>query len=88
VEIGPADPARRDVDEDLARPGRAGVDLGWPQRLAGAVEQHRAHQGLPSVALTGNLPPDPPAPLDFHQLNSGGAGRGWLHSDTLRKEAA
>ena len=44
VEVGAADPARLDAQPEL--PGRRLRlrDLGEPQRAAGLVEQHRAHQ--------------------------------------------
>jgi hypothetical protein len=49
VEVGAADATRRDAQQDLARLwlGHGNLLL-EPQRLAGLVEHHRAHQDIVS----------------------------------------
>jgi hypothetical protein len=44
VQVGPADPAGMDLDQELPRSGFGVRDRVEPQRLAGLVEDHRAHR--------------------------------------------
>ncbi len=44
VQVGPADAARVHAQQQLARARLRPVDVGRPQRAAGLVEEHRAHQ--------------------------------------------
>ena len=47
VEIGAADPAGRDLDQDLTVPRLRHRNLGRPQRGTRALQQHRLHQRWP-----------------------------------------
>jgi hypothetical protein len=45
MQVGPADGAGVNIDEDLARAGRRGRQIRESKGMPGCVEEHRAHAG-------------------------------------------